>query len=185
MRGRRSGERGAALLVVLMATTLLMALGAGLAMLTATEARLAAHFGAGLEALYAADAALERTVADLASTPDWASVAAGSTRSTFVDGAPSGLRSLADGTQLDLDTIEPGAPWRLYAHAPIRQLMPQGFIDSSVYVTVWVAPAGDGTGSDLLMLRARAYGAYGTRRVVEAYVARGGVRPRVVGWREL
>ena len=177
-----------ALLAVLMATTLLMALGAGLALLTATEARIAAHFAAGFEALYAADAAIERVLAELAVTADWDAVASGSARSSFVDGEPAGTRPLADGSELDLaaaGTAGTGGPWRLYAHAPISQLLPAGRIRSRVYVVVWVAEAAGAAGGDVLVLRARAYGVYGARRTVEASIARGDTRPRVLSWREL
>ena len=177
-----------ALLVVLMATTLLMALGAGLALLTATEARIAAHFAAGFEALYAADAAIERVVADLAVTADWSAVTSGSARSSFVDGQPPGTRRLADGSEIDLaaaGTAGAGGPWRLYAHAPISQMLPAGRIRSRVYVVIWVADAAGATGGDVLVLRARAYGVHGARRTVEASVARGDTRPRLLSWREL
>ena len=195
---RFPGDRGAALLVVLMSTTLLMGLGAGLALLTMTEARIAAHFVAGIEALYAADAAIERIVPDLAAA-DWVAVAAGSVRSTFVDGDPEGLRDTDGGSPLDLTVAtnlercgrpaacadgEADVPWRVYAHAPIEDVLPPGRMRSRVYVIVWVADTGAGPGFELV-LRARAYGQYGSRRAVEVVIARGDVAPRVLSWREL
>jgi hypothetical protein len=181
------GEHGAALLIVLMLTTLLMGLGAGLALLTTTEARIAAHFAAGLEALHAADAAIERVLPDLRATGNWDDVISGGARSTFVDGDASGVRALGDGSRLELTAaaaLETDGPWRLYAHAPIAQLLPAGRIGSPVYVLVWVADVSDLAG-DVLVLRARAYGAYGARRGVEAVIARHAAGLRVLSWREV
>ncbi len=197
---RAARERGAALLVVLMATTLLMGLGAGLTLLAVTEARLAAHFEAGIEALYAADAALERAMSDVAAADDWAEVASGPLRSTFVDGESAGRRDAGGGVQLDLTEAtnvercgvpdpcgdaEARVPWRLYAHGPIYGLRSGAAATSRVYVIVWVAPTDPASSADVLLLRARAYGPYGARRAVEAALARAGPRPRLLAWREL
>lgn len=196
---RSPGEDGSALLLVLMCTMLLMGLGAGLAMLATTEVRIAAHFGAGIETLYAADAAIERVLPDLAAAADWEAVAAGSVPSTFVDGGSAGPRTMPDGTPLDLaaaTTLErcgrPAAcsdeeaevPWRVYAHVPIRDVLPPGRLASRVYVIVWVADAGTSSGVELV-LRARAYGPYGARRAVEVAIARHEAGLRVLSWREL
>lgn len=192
-------EQGLALLVVLMTTTLLMALGAGLVLLTTTESRIAAHFGAGLQALYAAEAAIERVLPDLAATGDWDAIAAGAVRSTFVDGDPSGIRSGPDGTAVDLIAAtsiercgrlscsdeEAGVLWRLYAHAPLRDLRPPVRAGSGIYVIVWAAEPAGGNAADTLVLRARAYGFYGVRRTVEAAVTRRGSGVRLLSWREL
>lgn len=195
----RDDERGIALLVVLMSTTLLMALGAGLVLLSTTEARIAAHFGAGLEALYGAEAAIERVLPDLSAAGDWAAVAAGDVQSTFRDGEPSLVRTGADGVPIDLFAAthiercgrplacgddEASLPWRLYAHAPISDLLPSGRTTSRVYLIVWAAEPGSGS-ADTLILRARAYGLYGARRTVEAVIIRAGAGVRLLSWREL
>jgi hypothetical protein len=192
-------DRGSALLIVLVAMTLLMGLGAGLTLLSATEIRLSAHFAAGLQTQYAADSAIERVLPDLAAASDWLSIASGSRPSTFVDGDPVGPRLVADGRRLDLQTMtnvercgrptpcaddEAEVSWRLYAHAPIEGLLGSGRPKSPVYVVVWVA-AGDPGSPDTLLLRARAYGLYGTRRGVDVIIARDGEQLRVVSWREL
>lgn len=172
------------MLVVLLSTTLLMGLGAGLALLTTTEARITAHFGAGIEALYAAEAAIERVLPDLRATGEWDDVLAGRIRSTFVDGEP-GMRILGDGTQLDLTAaanLDAAGPWRLYAHAPIGLLSP-GRIRSGVYVVVWVADEAADPAADALVLHARAYGIHGARRSVEVVVARDEATLRVLSWR--
>lgn len=162
-------ERGAALLLVLMCTTLLMALGGGLVLLTTTEARIASNFKAGMEALYAAEAGVERVLPDLIAASDWDAILDGTARSGFVDGPPSGTRVLADGSTLDLSaatslercgqsgsctdaeldatTVERpyGANnprWQLFAYGAIRDLLLDGALQSDMsdmYVVVWVA----------------------------------------------
>lgn len=98
----RASERGAALVIALVTTQLLLALGAALVLLTSTETTIGANFRVAADGLYAADTALECAVADLAEEPDWNAVLSGSRRSTFVDGAPAGVRRLADGRTIDL-----------------------------------------------------------------------------------
>jgi hypothetical protein len=181
---RARAENGIALLVVLLATTLLMALGGGLAVLAATEARIAAHFAAGMEALYAADAALERALADLQAPAGWAAALDGSA-SSFVDGGV-GVRALPDGSTLDLAAPPdaPGGPWRLYVHAPIDRLSPPGRIQSRAYTVVWLGAPVDAA-ADAIVLRAEAYAPYGARRAIEALVTHDGTALRILAWREL
>lgn len=65
------GERGAALVLALVATMLLLTLGGAMVMLTATESAIAASFRDGIAALYAADGAVEQAIAGLGAVPDW------------------------------------------------------------------------------------------------------------------
>ena len=62
-------ERGAALVVSLMAMLLLSALGLALVMTTMTETKIAGNYTASQEAMYAADAAIDQ-VAGWAGIPD-------------------------------------------------------------------------------------------------------------------
>jgi Tfp pilus assembly protein PilX len=62
LRWRLGNEQGTALVMALMAMLLLTALAAGLVMVSNTEVRIASNYGTGQEALYAADAAVERVV---------------------------------------------------------------------------------------------------------------------------
>ena len=156
-----AGEDGLALVVVLLSSTLLLALGGGLVMLTATEARIAATFRDGQVALYAVEAALARAVVDLDEAGDVNALLAGTARSTFVDGAPSGLRTFAGGT-LDLDAAtndercsaaacsvaamnavtdeRPWGPnnprWQPFGYGPLTMLVPGS--PSGFYVLVWL-----------------------------------------------
>src|SRR5262252_6605037 len=98
------GERGVALIVALMAMLVMAAIGTALVLAAATESRIARNFRNNTEALYAADAVLERVVDELRGVADWNLVLSGNLRSTFVDGEPGGARVLADS-----QTIDPGA----------------------------------------------------------------------------
>jgi type IV pilus assembly PilX-like protein len=158
-------ERGVSLLIVLMATLLMSALGLGLVLSTSTETMISSNFSNTEEALYAADAGIERVMDDLLTVPDWNTILAGSTRSAFVDGPPSGGRTLADGTTVnlteatnmancgklttcsdtDMDTNSDDRPWgennprwQLYAYGPLNNIVPTGTVNSNTYVIVWV-----------------------------------------------
>jgi hypothetical protein len=159
-------ERGIALLVALMSMTLLMTLGGGLIVLTITETRIAATYRDGIEAFYAADAAIERVIPDLQAASDWDALFAGRVRSSFVDGPAEGLRALDDGTHVnlaeitnmarcgkstacsasDMDAYTEERPWghnnprwALYAYGRLRTVLPAGRFDSPAYVVVLIA----------------------------------------------
>ncbi len=156
-------ERGVALIIALMAILFMMALGGALMLSTTTETRIANNFRNRLEALYAADAGLERSLADLATISDWDAILTARRSRAFNDGAP-GARALADGTTLDVNqilafancqrpacttpeysavTIERpwGANnprWLLFAYGWLDDMSPSR-IDSPFYVVVMVA----------------------------------------------
>ncbi len=98
-------ETGVALVVVAMAMLLLSAVGAALVVVTSADVLIAANVGASNEALYAADAAFERTLAELREATDLTAVLNGAAPSGFEDGAPTGPRYLADGTGIDLAQV--------------------------------------------------------------------------------
>lgn len=162
---RCRSERGVALVVALLAMLLMSALGAALVLITASETLIAGRFRQAQQALDAADAALERAVGDLAMAPDWNGLLDGSVRSSFVDGAPDGPRTIDGGAAVDLtavrnlascgrtsacsiaemDRISPARPWgannprwRLYAYGPLERLLPPGVVESPFYVVVLV-----------------------------------------------
>jgi hypothetical protein len=74
MSERWRGEQGIALVIAVMSMMLMAALGAALVLTTTTEAGISASYVAGVEAFYAADAAVERTLADLPDVADWSSL---------------------------------------------------------------------------------------------------------------
>jgi Tfp pilus assembly protein PilX len=194
-------DRGAALIIAIMAMLLLMALGLMLVLNTAAETLIAAHFRTGQEAFYAADAALERVTAELDRMADWSGALSGARRSAFVDGPPSGARTLSDGTTIDLGSqtnllncghaaacaqgeLGP-SPWTLYASAPLSAMVPTGTINSNMYVAAWVSDAASDPGGAMLNVRAEAFGPGGTHRAVEATLRRAEGEVRVIGWRSV
>jgi hypothetical protein len=165
---RARDEQGVALIVALLATTLLMALGIALTLTTMTEGRIASNYRDGSEALYAADAAIERVVQDILTVPDWNNMidVNNPLTSAFIDGPPSGSRQLPDGTTIDLtqatnlvrcgkvagcsdadlNAVTDERPWgannprwKLYAYGPMTDMLPTDAINSPMYVIVWVA----------------------------------------------
>jgi Tfp pilus assembly protein PilX len=174
-RNTTQGERGAALVVALMATMLLSALGLALILTTTTETKITGNYVHAQEAMYAADAAIERTVQDVLTVPDWNHMLKGTQRSAFVDGAPSGTRTLPNGAVIDLteatnmincgklatcSTIEMNTttedrPWgtnnpryQLFAYGPSNTFIETGTLNSPFYVIVWVADDPSDTDDD-------------------------------------
>ena len=158
-------EDGIAMIMAMAATLLMSALGMALVLTTSSETLISSNFRAASEAVYAADAALERSIDDLVRAPDWNAVLTGSAQSAFIDGAPSGTRTLADRSTIDLgqvvnmancgkaavcgdadmDAVTPERPWgtnnprwQLYAYGKLGDMLPNGRIDSPYYVLVMV-----------------------------------------------
>lgn len=98
-------ERGVAIVVAAMAMTLFLALGAALILVSSSETMIAANFRVSAEALYSADAVLERALSDLRGLADWNQALAGLVRSPFVDGPPTGVRRIAGGATIDLAVL--------------------------------------------------------------------------------
>jgi hypothetical protein len=158
------GERGIALVVVLLSMMLLAALGLALSLTIDTETRITASYAWAAETFYAADAAIERAIGELTALPDWNPVLAGVMTSAVIDGPP-GPRRLSDGSSLDLneqtDLLNCGhawcsnsdlvgvtaerpwgsnnPEWTLYAHAPVTWPSASSGVEPSIYVAVWVA----------------------------------------------
>jgi hypothetical protein len=217
-------EHGVAIIIVLLIMAALGALGTTLALLTSTERRVTATYRDGMEVLYAANAALEAILLDVAAETDVNQVLAGMSTSAFVDGPP-GPRRFPDGTTADLrrmtavlNCAKPACSdtdlvaesedrpwgknnprWQIYAHGRLDEMFP-GPATPQVYVIVWIVDdpsenddqplidgddsAGENPGRDRISILVHAYGLSGTRRIIEAAIARamGGVR--VLSWRE-
>ncbi len=155
---RLADEQGTALIIALMAMMLLTALGAAVVMVGNTETHIAMNYRNSTEALYAADAAVERVVEDLLLIPRWNDILADTAKSGFVDGAMSAAKTLpgvghvtlccgpnsatAD-LQAATDTANLWGPnnpkWRLFAWGPLTDILPNSVIDSPMYLAVWVA----------------------------------------------
>jgi hypothetical protein len=165
-----SRDRGFALVVAMMSLIAATALGAALTLTTSTEALIAGNYRAAAEGMYAAEAALDRAADELAVLEGWNPVLDGTTRSRFVDGPPTGVRTLSDGATIDLETTvnlancgrltpctaadmdavsaeRPHGPnnprWRLYAHCPLVDLVPSATVDVSFYTLVLVGDDGE------------------------------------------
>jgi hypothetical protein len=158
-------ERGIALIVALMSMLLLTALGLALTLTTMTETKISGNYRDGTEALYAADAAVERVMQDLLTVPNWNDVLNGTITSSFIDGPPVGIRDTAAGSldlteatnmvrcgkttvcgDADLNAVTDERPWgtnnprwQLYAYGPMTDMLPTDTINSNMYVVVWVA----------------------------------------------
>jgi hypothetical protein len=166
LRQRLTNQDGTALVVALLSTMLLTALGAAVVLVSRTETAISSNYRNSQEALYAADAAVERVMQDLLMIPRWNDVLAGSVQSGFIDGVMTSQKTLPVGGKISLccgpgtatgelqsltDTADNwGANnprWALFAWGPLSDVLANNAIDSRVYVMVWVAddPA-DGTG---------------------------------------
>ena len=88
----------------LMVMLLMSALGAALILVTSSETMIAANFRNSLGALYAADAAADQALAEVARVADWDQLLNGTIRSAFVDGSPFGTR-LVNGAPVDLSQL--------------------------------------------------------------------------------
>jgi hypothetical protein len=200
LQARIRDERGTALIIALMAMMLLTALGAAVVMVSSTETHISSNYRNGQEALYAADAAVERVVQDLLMIPRWNDILNGTAQSGFVDGASGGQKTLPGGgvitltaataaLQAETDALNLWAGnnprWQLFAWGPLSDMLPNDQIDSPMYIVVWVAddPADSTTAgaadndplidsNGVLTLHAEAIGPSGSRKVVEVTVAR-------------
>jgi hypothetical protein len=160
-------ERGISLIVALMSMMLLTALGLGLVMTTMSETMIAGNYRDSAEALYAADAGVERVMQDLLTVADWNRILSGNLQSSFTDGGPpTGSRALPDGSTIDLGVAtnmlncgktstctdaemdawsldrpysDNNPRWRLYAYSPLADIIETGTVLSPMYVAVWIA----------------------------------------------
>src|SRR5262245_6914432 len=102
LHARLANEQGTALIIALMAMMLLTALGAAVVMVSNTETKIAMNYRNSTEALYAADAAVERVVEDLLLIPRWNDILADTAKSGFVDGPKDSLKTLPGGGHVRL-----------------------------------------------------------------------------------
>lgn len=182
-------ERGAAVLIALLAMLLLAGLASAVVTVTRTETLISTSHRRAQEALYAADAALQRTLLDLASMPDWTPLLIdppANVTSTFDDARPVNVAVATAGRQRESDLVYPPAfyggntpIWRLFAHSSLGGLLPAGTLAQPADILVFVADDGeDGDGNaradsnERLLIVAEGRGTAGGRRQIEALVAR-------------
>jgi hypothetical protein len=197
----RPDDQGVALVVVMMTISLLAALVGALTLAVITDTAIAANYRDGADVLYAAEAAVEFVLQEVAGVDDWSDLL-DEGQSAFVDGPPAGIRDVG-GVTVDLDrataditlaaTAAPGdvhLPSMLYAFGWFRDLVP-GIAGSSVYVAVWLAdrstaPKDDAAPPGKLSIVGEAFGTRGARRAVEVIVEKADISAvRRLGWREL
>ena len=211
MHVRRLGkaEGGSALVVVLLSTVLVSAIGAALTVTANTESAIASSFRIERELAYAAEAAVERAMQDVRLVTRWDDLLTGVQTTTFLD--QTNLPALPTGGTLDLRVLTaqvqaatnarfsgPNTPqWRLVASGRLADVAGIGSIESPAYLVVWVAddvsetdgnPAADT--NDVLVIRGEAVGSGGRTRALDITVTRAGVpagQPglRVISWREV
>jgi hypothetical protein len=161
-------QRGIALILAILVTSFLSALGLGLALIVVMDQLAAGNVRGSVAMLYSADAAVELAVRDLALLDDWSDALAGIARGAFSDGDPSGVRAIPNGEVIDLtletnrlncgrstDCTEPqlsantrerpwgenNARWQLFAYGPVGNIV-QFARPSPCYLVVWVADDG-------------------------------------------
>jgi Tfp pilus assembly protein PilX len=208
-RNRIRQERGVALFLALTAAALLTAIGASLLIAVSTETLIVGSGRAGDEALYAADAALARTIHDLAALPDWSAVLSspspsasyddGAAVAVMPDGRSRSVASLAAQRQAVSDAGGGAARfgadrpvWRVFGHAPLSRVLPPGLAAQPAYILALVGDDGlDGDGDSAtdangrLLVYVEAFGVAGARRGIEAVLSHAGPQVvRVVSWRE-
>jgi hypothetical protein len=229
-----SSDRGIALIIVILITTFLSALGIGVLMAVFMDRLASGNMAGSVAMLYAADAGIEIAARDLARVSQWNTVLSGTVRGDFTDGSPTGLRGIPGGGVVDLtaatNMLNCGKAttctnaqmnansrerpwginnprWTLFAYGVMTQLTSL-VRPAPCYLAVWIADDGreqDGdpsrdaavegdAGHGIVRVHAEAFGVAGSRRVIEAELARicpageaQGCLPgiRVQSWQEL
>jgi len=159
-----SSQRGVALILAMLATSFLSAVGLGLAVMVFMDRLATGNMRGSVALLHAADAGIELAAHDLART-DWNAALAGLARAGFSDGSTTGVRAIPGGGAVNLSaetneincssastctaaqmTANTAARpwgvnnplWRLYAFGPMEQLT-QFAQPAACYLAVWVA----------------------------------------------
>lgn len=204
-------DRGIALIMVILVTAFLSALGIGLIMTIFMDRLAAGNMAGSVGMMYAANAGIEIAAHDLAQIDDWNQVLSGAQQGAFVDGAPGGVRGIPGGGGIDLTaatnqlncgkstnctTAQMNANsrerpwgannprWKLFVYGPMDWLRPLAR-PAPCYLAVWIADDGreqdgdptndaiaDASGHGIVKVHAEAYGVAGSRRAIEAELAR-------------
>jgi hypothetical protein len=176
-------ERGAALLVAVMAALVVSVLISALVVTTTSEVLTGSAFEAAQRAQYAAESAAEWTLADIVDPgADWSAIASGATASAFADGPASGVRTLGDGSDIDFGSIAAANPgWHFYAFGELDRLLPDLNTGSRCYIVVLVAP--DATSAARMKIRALSYGPRGAAQAFDVNAVRIGPGGALESWR--
>ena len=186
----------------MVAILVLGSMSAGLVTLSNTEALIASNYRVSSELAYAAEAAANVAIADLARVGSWTNVLNGTVRSSFCDAT---LAPLVNGERLDLNAqtallqsasdaeAQRGADnprWRLYLYQPLAAIGRSGLASS--YVAVWVADDASESDGDaqtdsngLIAMRAESFGPQAMRRTIDVTLGNDGSGVRLVSWRDV
>ena len=159
-----NSQRGVALILAMLATSFLSAVGLGLAVMVFMDRLATGNMRGSVALLHAADAGIELAAHDLART-DWNAALAGLAQASFSDGTPTGVRAIpgGDGVNLDAETNEINCGtastctaaqmtantaarpwgvnnphWRLYAFGPLERVAAVAH-PAPCYLAVWIA----------------------------------------------
>jgi hypothetical protein len=184
-------DQGVALVVSLLATTLIAGIGLGLLTMSTTERLVAGYARESADGLHGAEAIVERALDDLWGVPLWNDAVSGVARSSFVDSStspatPAGsldLIAMTSALQARSDAEGRWGPnnplWRLYAYGSLEALVGAGSVGTPLYLAAWVAddsseldgnPATDSNG--VVLVRGRALGRAGLVREVQITLKR-------------
>lgn len=147
------------LVLTLMLTVVLAALGSAMAIGSATEMLIAGTHRDGTALFYAADAAAEFALEELARS-DWDHVLDAGARSAFVEG-----------TAADSETLTGAPGYEVYAYGRFSDLLGRAPTAADPFVIVWIADltaswGAGGADGRVAGLRATALGPAGTRRTL-------------------
>ena len=200
---RAAGERGAVVVIVLMATVVLCGLAFGLIPLVNTEVTIASNYREASQLLYAAEAAAERTMSELMRVSSFSAVLSGAIVSasrdvTLTPVLPSretlDLTAMTASLQAVSDAnAQRGADnprWRLFIYQPLSRVA--RCLDCPEYIVAWVADDAAETDADpsadsnaVMTVVARAVGRQGLQRTVETALAKKTTGVGMLSWREV
>ncbi len=95
-------QRGIALIMAVLITTFLSALGVGVMMAVFMDRLAVGNMSGSVAMLYAADSGVEIAAREIARAGQWNDVLSGAMRSGFSDGSPGGVREIPGGGTIDL-----------------------------------------------------------------------------------
>ena len=161
-------QRGIALIMVMLATTFLSALGIGLMLAVLMDRMATGNMAGSVAMLHAADAGIELAARDLALAGDWNGALSGAAPGSVTDGPATGIREVPGGGTVDLTAATNmlncgkattctasqlnansrerpwgvnNARWQLFAYGPMGQFA-QLERPAPCYLLVWIADDG-------------------------------------------
>ena len=160
-----TSQRGVALIMVILVTSFMSAIGLGLALAVFMDRLATGNMSGSVAMFYAAEAGIELAARELSRRQDWDAVLAGAETSAFTDGAASGVRNIPGGGTIDLslatNVLNCGQPagcteaqmiansrdrpwgannprWHLFAFGELRRIAPI-LRPTPCYLVVWIA----------------------------------------------